>query len=114
MCFQIFCSSHVLCLFVPGVYVIKIIIIIAVESIPSSYGSSLRIIASFSIYRAFADGSLPSLYFCAAAAHLIDVFVTLDMVNFEEKNREIMLVVCCNPLFTNLYLQYGRAYGSFG
>ena len=53
----------------------------SVESIPSSYGSLPLIIASFSRYRALADGSRPSLFLCAAAAHLIDVFVTLDMVN---------------------------------
>ena len=85
----------------------------SVESIPSSYGSSPPIIASFSSYRALAEGSRPSLYFCAAVARLIDVFVTLDMVNGGKMIGEIMLVVCSNPLFTNLYLQNVHAYGSF-
>ena len=86
----------------------------SVESIPSSYGSSPPIIASFSRYRALAEGSRPSLYFCAAAAHLIDVFVTLDMVIGDKMIGEIMLVVCSNGLFINLYLQNVRPYWSFG
>ena len=53
----------------------------SVESIPSSYGSSPPIIVIFYRYRALAEGSRPSLNFCAAAAHLIDVVVILDMVN---------------------------------
>ena len=52
----------------------------AVESIPSSYRSSSPIIVSFSRCRNLADGSRPYLYFCVAAAQLIEVFITLDMV----------------------------------
>ena len=70
----------------------------SVESIPSSY----------SRYRALAEGSRPSLYFCAAATHLIDVFVTLDMVNGDKMIGEIMRVVCSNGLFINLYLKNFR------
>ena len=85
----------------------------SVESIPSSYGSSPPIIASFSRYRALAECSRPSLYLCATAVHLIDVFVNLDMVNGDKMIGEIMLVVCSNPLFTNIHLQNVHAYGSF-
>ena len=35
---------------------------------------------------------MPSLYFCAAAAHLIDVFVTLDMVDGDKMLSEIILI----------------------
>ena len=86
----------------------------SVESIPSSYGSSPPINASFSRYRASAEGSRPSLYFCAAAAHLIDAFVTLDMVNGDKMIGEIILVVCSNGLFINMYLTNGGTYGPFG
>ena len=85
----------------------------SVESIPSSYGSSPPIIASFSRYRALAESSRPFLYLCDAAAHLIDVFVTLHMVNSDKIIIEIMRVVCSHSLFTNLYLQNVRAYGFF-
>ena len=85
----------------------------SVESIPSSYRSSPPIIASFSRYCTLAVCSRYFLYLCDAAAHLIDVFVTLHMVNSDKMIREIMLVVCSHPLFTNLYLQNVRAYGSF-
>ena len=82
--------------------------------IPSSYRFSPPIIASFfSRYRALAEGSRPFLYICDAAAHLIYVFVTLDMVNSDKMIGEIMLVVCSHPLFTNLYLPNVRTYGSF-
>ena len=46
---------------------------------------------------------MPSLYFCAAATHLIDVFVTLDIVNGDKIIGEIMLVVCSNLVLTNLF-----------
>ena len=80
--------------------------------IPSSYRFSPPTIASFfSRYRALAEGARSFLYICDAGAHLIYVFVTLDMVNSDKVIGEIMLVVCSHPLFTKLYLQNVRAYG---
>ena len=48
------------------------------------------------------------------AAHLIDAFVTLDMVNGDKMIGEIILVVCSNGLFINMYLTNGGTYGPFG
>ena len=72
-----------------------------------------QLLPVLSRYCALAEGSRPFLYICDAAAHLIYVFVTLDMVNSDKMIREMMLVVCSHPLFTNLYLQNVHAYGSF-